>query len=90
MTGGTVRTAPDAPVYTSILELAPTMVLARIGNKPLNDPYSEPYDFFSPHPGVVQFVFADGSVHPLRTTTDVAVLQALATRAGYEAVGSED
>lgn len=90
MTGGTTRTNPGAPVYVSMIEWAPTMVLARIGNKPLNDPYSEPYDFFSPHTGVVQFVFADGSVHAISTTAPVPILQALATRAGAEVVeGSE-
>jgi prepilin-type N-terminal cleavage/methylation domain-containing protein len=88
MTSGTVRTTPGAPVYTAIVELAPTMVLARIGNKPLHDPYCEPYDFFSPHHGVVQFVFADGSVHALSTTLNVEVLQALATRAGGESLAS--
>jgi prepilin-type N-terminal cleavage/methylation domain-containing protein len=89
MTGGTTRTTPDAPVYRSIIEEAPTMALARIGAKPLNDPYSEPYDFFSPHVGVVQFLYADGSVHALRTTTDVPLLQALATRAGSEVVSDD-
>src|SRR5262249_38073745 len=51
MTGGTARTAPNAPVYVSLIFPAPTMVMARVGQKPLNDPYSEPYDFFSPHTG---------------------------------------
>jgi len=62
------------------------MVMARVGARKLKVRYSEPYDFFSPHQGVVQFVFADGSVHALPITTDLAVLQALATRAGNEAV----
>ncbi len=90
MTGGTARTTPGAPVYRTIVEPAPIMVMARIGNKSLNSPYCEPYDFFSPHPGLVQFVFADASVHALRVTTPVSVLQALATRAGEEAVGTDD
>ena len=86
MTGGTVRTTPGAPVYTAITELAPAMVLARMGNRTLNSPYSEPYDFFSPHIVVVHFVFADGSVHALATTTDRDILHALATRADAEVV----
>jgi prepilin-type processing-associated H-X9-DG protein len=90
MAGGTCRTTPGAPVYLSIIEQAPSMVMARIGMRPLNDRFSEPYDFFSPHPGVAQFVFADGSVHALRTTTNLKVLQALATRAGNEPVSSDD
>jgi hypothetical protein len=87
MTGGTTRITPNAPVYTSITELAPTMVLAHMGWHALNDPYSEPYNFFSPHRAFVQFVFADGSVHPLSGSTDVTILQALATYAGGETVG---
>jgi prepilin-type N-terminal cleavage/methylation domain-containing protein len=90
MTGGTARTTPDAPVYRSIAESAPVMVMARVGNKPLNDPNCEPYDFFSPHPSQVLFALADGSVRGLNTATDVAVLQALATRDGGEPVGPGD
>ena len=90
MGGGTLRTTPGAPVYNSIAELAPPMAMARIGNKPLNDPYSEPYDFFSPHGAVVQFLFADGSVHALSQGVDVTVLQALATRAGGEPISGND
>jgi hypothetical protein len=89
MSGGTAQTTPGAPVYTAITELAPVMVLARVGNKPLLDPFCEPYDFFSAHHGVVNFAFTDGSVHALRTGLSVHVLQALATRAGNEPIGSE-
>jgi hypothetical protein len=66
------------------------MVLARVGFRPLNDPWSEPYDFFSPHQAVVQFVFADGSVRALHVGLDPQILGALATRAGEEVVGGED
>jgi prepilin-type N-terminal cleavage/methylation domain-containing protein len=86
ITGGTVRTSPGAPVYTSSIEAAPAMVMARIGYKTLNSTSSEPYDFFSAHPDVVHFLFADGSVHPLSINTDLTVLQALATRAGGETI----
>jgi prepilin-type N-terminal cleavage/methylation domain-containing protein/prepilin-type processing-associated H-X9-DG protein len=86
MTGGTARTTPGAPVYTSIAEPAPTMALARIGNRTLNDPSSEPYDFFSPHGTVVQFLFADGSVHALSIGIDSFVLRCLATRAASDPV----
>jgi prepilin-type N-terminal cleavage/methylation domain-containing protein len=86
VTNGTVRTTPGAPVYNAWTEWAPVMAFAHIGNKPLNSPYSEPYDFFSPHGQVVQFVFADGSVHPLSIATDVSVLRALATISGGEVV----
>jgi prepilin-type N-terminal cleavage/methylation domain-containing protein len=90
MNGGSCWTTPGAPVYRSIIEPPAVMPMARIGARHLLDPYSEPYDFFAPHRGLVQFVFADGSVHPLRASTDVAVLQALATRAGGEAVAAPD
>lgn len=86
MTGGTIRTTPGAPVYSSIMELAPVMVMARVGNKSLNSPLSEPYDFFSPHDQVVHFLFADGSVHALANGLDLTVLQELATMAGGEAI----
>jgi prepilin-type processing-associated H-X9-DG protein len=66
------------------------MVMARIGNKQLNSPYSEPYDFFSPHGNLVNFVFADGSVHALRTTIRIEVLEALGTRAGREIINGDD
>jgi prepilin-type N-terminal cleavage/methylation domain-containing protein len=84
---GGIRTTPNAPVHGSSAEPAPTMVMARIGRKPLNDAWSEPVDFFSPHPSVCQFVFGDGSVRGLSFGTPVPVLQAMATRSGGEVVG---
>jgi prepilin-type N-terminal cleavage/methylation domain-containing protein/prepilin-type processing-associated H-X9-DG protein len=90
MTGGTIRTTPGAPVYSSLVELAPVMVMARVWNKPLNSPYSEPYDFFSPHGQVVHFLFADGSVHALGSGIDVTVLQDLATSAGGETIDANN
>jgi prepilin-type N-terminal cleavage/methylation domain-containing protein/prepilin-type processing-associated H-X9-DG protein len=89
MTGGTALTTPGAPVFASGVYPAPTMALARIGSKPLGSPYAEPYDFFSPHPGAVNFVFADGSVRPLQLSTEVSVLKGLATIAGSEPITSE-
>lgn len=89
MTHGTSHTTPGAPVYTAIVHTPPSMVMARIGRKPLNSPYSEPYDFFSPHEQVVQFAFADGSVHAVKTAMPVANLQHLATRAGGEIVDED-
>jgi prepilin-type N-terminal cleavage/methylation domain-containing protein/prepilin-type processing-associated H-X9-DG protein len=86
MTGGTALTTPGAPVFASGVYPAPAMALARIGSKVLGSPFAEPYDFFSPHTGAVNFVFADGSVHSLAKTTDVGVLQALATITGGETI----
>ena len=86
MTGGTVRTTPGAPVYTSIIELSPAMTLARMGNRDLNSPFSEPYDFFSGHPGIVYFLFADGHVRGFSTSADKDTLHALSTIDGEEVV----
>lgn len=41
----------------------------------------------SPHRGVVQVLFADGSVRAISVDTDETVLEALATKAGGEVVG---
>lgn len=87
--GGTAQTTPGAPVYRSGIFPAPAMVMARIGNRALNDSFSEPYDFFSPHPGIVQFLFLDGSVHPLSSRTSLDVLSALATISGGELITGE-
>jgi prepilin-type N-terminal cleavage/methylation domain-containing protein/prepilin-type processing-associated H-X9-DG protein len=90
MTAGCTITTPGAPVYHATKEWAPTMVLARIGHKTLNTPYSEPYDFFSAHRNLVQFLFADGSVHGLSTGVDNSVLLALATRSGGEIISESE
>jgi prepilin-type processing-associated H-X9-DG protein len=63
------------------------MPLARVGRKHLNDPWSEPYDFFSPHPSACQFAFCDGSVRGVNFSTSVPVLQAMASRNLGEVVG---
>jgi len=82
---GTVRTTPGAPVFSSVVHPPPSMVMARFNNKPINDPWSEPYDFFSPHlGGVMNIVFADGSVRQFYPSTSVDVLRAIATRSGSE------
>jgi prepilin-type N-terminal cleavage/methylation domain-containing protein len=88
MTGGTARTMPGAAVYLAITEPAPVMALAYC-KRPLNSPFSEPYDFFSSHPYVCPFAFADGSARGIPFATDPAVLQALATRDGNEPVPDE-
>ncbi len=87
VTGGSVRTTPNAPVYTAVIMPPTTMPMARVGLKSLNDAWSEPYDFFTPHHAVANFAFCDGSVHAIRTSIDVVTLQQLATRAGAEVVG---
>src|SRR5262249_51391386 len=61
VTGGTLRTTPDAPVYLSDTLPPPYMVLAKFGIRPLNTRDAQLYDFFSPHPAACLFVFADGA-----------------------------
>ncbi len=89
MTGGTVRTTPGAPVFTSTIEESPCMTLARIGSRTLNDRFSEPYDFFSAHSGQVFFLFADGSVHAMGSGINLEILHSLATRSGGEVVKTD-
>lgn len=84
LTGGTCRTTTGAPVFVAITEKAPSMVLARIGNRSLNSPYSEPYDFFSGHDDLAHFLFADGSVRAMANGVALEILHALATRNGRE------
>jgi prepilin-type N-terminal cleavage/methylation domain-containing protein len=88
MQSGTARTTPGAPVYTSMIDIAPAMTLARIGSKPPNDANAEPYEFFTPHIYVIYFALADGSVQGFTRAVDLTVLQAMATRAGGETVGN--
>jgi type II secretory pathway pseudopilin PulG len=90
LSGVAVTTVPGAPVLASISESPPTQVMARIGNRGVLDPRTEPYDFFSPHMNIVYFAFADGSVHPISDSVAYPVLQALATRAGGETISADD
>jgi prepilin-type N-terminal cleavage/methylation domain-containing protein len=88
---GTTRITPQAPVNNlGAVEEAASQVLAHIAVHTLNDPNSDPEDFFSPHTGIGHFLFADGSVRPLSTATSLTVLQALATRNGGEVVNGGD
>jgi prepilin-type N-terminal cleavage/methylation domain-containing protein len=87
VSNGTVRTTPGAPVTHTAIEEAPVQVMAGISNDiTLNAPDANPYCFFSPHGGIVFFAFADGSVRPLGSGVAYVVLEALATRAGGEAI----
>ena len=91
VSSGMVRTSPGAPVYYSGQEEAPVQMLAGVsGYHTLNDPTSDAYCFFSPHGTVVQFVFADGSVHKLGINTAYSVQWALSTRADGEIIAAGD
>jgi prepilin-type N-terminal cleavage/methylation domain-containing protein len=91
VSGGTTRVTPGAPTANGgAVEEAATQVLAHVAVHTLNDPNADPEDFFTPHTGSGWFLFADGSARPVRTGVLLAVLQALATRNGGEAVGAGD
>jgi prepilin-type N-terminal cleavage/methylation domain-containing protein/prepilin-type processing-associated H-X9-DG protein len=84
---GTTRVTPGAPgLNLDAVEEAPTQTLVHVSVHGVNDPNCDPEDFFSPHSGVANFLFADGSVRAVNTTIDLATLQALATRSGGETV----
>lgn len=86
LTDGTCRTTPGAPVYIATMSGEPSLVMARVNNLALNSPFSEPYDFFSPHSSTVHFLFADGAVRGVSMFVDLSVLTSLATREGNEPV----
>ncbi len=86
---GVVQTTEGAPVSGSFLEEAPVMVMATFPYT-LNHEFSNPYSFYSPHAGVGNFLFGDGSVRPVRFTTALNVLVALATVAGGEVVSADE
>jgi len=83
----TARTTMNAPVYQALVSPGAGLGMARFGSRPVNDPWSEPEDFFSPHRDTIHLLFGDGSARAARTTTDLAVLQAIGTRSGGEETG---
>ncbi len=88
---GTTRHTPGAPVINpNTIEDAPTQTLAHIDVETINDPRGDEEDFFTPHTGVANFLFADGSVHSISLSLSLQTLQALATRNGGEALNSSD
>ena len=87
---GTVRTNVNSPSFVAAIEEAPVMVMARTNLYPLNQDYSTPYDFYSPHPVAGMFLFADGSVRALRFDLSPDVWRAIATRDGGETVCESD
>jgi prepilin-type N-terminal cleavage/methylation domain-containing protein/prepilin-type processing-associated H-X9-DG protein len=61
-------------------------VLAQATTDGLNPIAASPSVFSGPHPGVVQFLMADGSARPVGTGVNPMVLQALASRNGRELI----
>jgi prepilin-type processing-associated H-X9-DG protein/prepilin-type N-terminal cleavage/methylation domain-containing protein len=72
------------------VEDAPGMVLGHAGGRygPGN-PGAEVNQFYSRHPGGVNFLFADGHVAFLKTTLSNTTFRALATRAGGETISGD-
>ena len=89
---GTVRLSQytNLKIMLMSIEEAPVQVMSRVTSHQINYVYSEPYDFFSPHPGVINFLFGDGGVRVVGFSADVTLLQALATRAGGEQVDMDE
>ncbi len=90
MTDGTARTGPHSPSFYAAIEEAPVMPMARTSRYQLNNDYSSPYDFYSPHPTAGMFLFADGSVRALQFNLSLDVWKAIATRDGGESVTEND
>ena len=81
------------PRFLAFPERSFTMVIGTVG---LEDPprtpnqvRAHPEDYWSHHPGGVNFLFADGSVHFLRDAIDHNVFVSLATRRGGEVVSAD-
>ncbi len=70
-----------------------TMILGPIGLENLprtpNNPRAHVEDYWSRHPGGVNFLFADGSVHFIKSTINPSVYQALGSRGGKEVVSAD-
>lgn len=72
-------------------ENGPGMILGHAGGRyGPGDPNGEVNQFYSRHPGGVNFLFADGHVGFLKTTMANKTFRALATRAGGEAISGDD
>jgi prepilin-type N-terminal cleavage/methylation domain-containing protein/prepilin-type processing-associated H-X9-DG protein len=72
------------------VESGPGMILGHAGgNLGPGDPNSEVNQFYSRHPGGVNFLFADGHVAFLKTTLNFQTFRALATRAGGEVISGD-
>lgn len=71
-------------------EPGPGMILGHAGGRyGPGDPNGEVNQFYSRHPGGVNFAFADGHVAFLKTTLSSTTFKALATRAGGETISGD-
>ena len=59
------------------------------GVRTINQPVAHVEDYWSRHPGGANFLFADGSVHFLKSSINATSWRALATRNGGEAISAD-
>jgi prepilin-type processing-associated H-X9-DG protein len=65
------------------------LVVARADDVPLNGEGTSADDFYSPHPGGANFLFADGSVRFVKQSVSLPVYRALCTRDSGEIVAPD-
>jgi prepilin-type N-terminal cleavage/methylation domain-containing protein/prepilin-type processing-associated H-X9-DG protein len=72
------------------VESGPGMILGHAGGgMGPGNPNGEVNQFYSRHPGGVNFLFADGHVSFLKTTLNAMTFRAMATRAGGEVISGD-
>jgi prepilin-type N-terminal cleavage/methylation domain-containing protein/prepilin-type processing-associated H-X9-DG protein len=90
VTGTSLFPLTDDGVGYPRVEGAPGMILGHAGgNVGPGDPRGEVNQFYSHHPGGVNFLFADGHVAFLKTSMNYQIFRALATRAGGETISGD-
>jgi prepilin-type N-terminal cleavage/methylation domain-containing protein/prepilin-type processing-associated H-X9-DG protein len=78
---------PAGSPAVPFVENAAGMILGHTFEGPPNSPGLECNDFSSQHAGGAHFVFADGHVQFISTSTNKLLFRALSTRAGGETIG---
>jgi prepilin-type processing-associated H-X9-DG protein/prepilin-type N-terminal cleavage/methylation domain-containing protein len=90
VTGTSLFPLTDDGIGYPRVEGAPGMILGHAGgNLGPGDPRGEVNQFYSRHPGGVNFLFADGHVAFLKTTMNAKTFRAVATRAGAEVISGD-
>jgi prepilin-type N-terminal cleavage/methylation domain-containing protein/prepilin-type processing-associated H-X9-DG protein len=90
VTGTALFPLEDDGIGYPRVESAPGMILGHAGgNITPGSPQGEVNQFYSRHPGGLNFGFADGHVLFLKTTMNYRTFRALATRAGGEVISGD-
>jgi prepilin-type N-terminal cleavage/methylation domain-containing protein/prepilin-type processing-associated H-X9-DG protein len=94
--GSTFKTPPSEGGDSRFLSFphpAYAMIIGTVGiadpPRTPNNPVAHPEDYWSHHPGGVNFLFGDGSVRFIKDSISQATFQALASRAGGETISSD-